>query len=236
MIVYITTNTINGKKYIGKDEKNDSSYLGSGLALNNAIKKYGRKNFCKEILCYARDKKDLNELEIYYIDYYNAQKSTLFYNIAKGGTGGDILLENQNNIPIYEINPSNFDIIEKYISGKEAAKKNNLPYRELMAVVEGKNRLVRGRLFLRVSDYNKDKLINSYLPSNVKNIYKSHISGKVFFKAKELWESEFKDRYTFNTFKIYMAKGFLPVDNTIRKNDSKERKYGFIKFNPIICE
>ena len=41
MIVYKTTNLINGKIYIGKDMKNNPNYLGSGTILRRAIKKYG---------------------------------------------------------------------------------------------------------------------------------------------------------------------------------------------------
>ena len=50
--VYETTNLINGKKYIGKhstDDLNDG-YLGSGKAIQQAIKKYGEKNFSRTIL------------------------------------------------------------------------------------------------------------------------------------------------------------------------------------------
>ena len=41
MIIYKTTNLINGKFYIGKDSKNDPNYLGSGKILKKAFKKYG---------------------------------------------------------------------------------------------------------------------------------------------------------------------------------------------------
>ena len=36
--IYKTTNTINGKIYIGKEKHNDKNYLGSGIILNHAIK------------------------------------------------------------------------------------------------------------------------------------------------------------------------------------------------------
>lgn len=88
MIVYITTNLINGRKYIGKDVTNRKYYLGSGKALKLAINKYGKHNFKKEILGTVNTKQELEELEIYYINYYNACNSELFYNIAKGGLGG----------------------------------------------------------------------------------------------------------------------------------------------------
>ena len=47
--VYITTNMINGKKYIGKRKYSTGweKYLGSGKYLKNALKKYGKYNFIK---------------------------------------------------------------------------------------------------------------------------------------------------------------------------------------------
>lgn len=52
--IYITTNHINGKKYIGQKnyDKNGrwKEYLGSGIILKQAIQKYGVDNFSKEII------------------------------------------------------------------------------------------------------------------------------------------------------------------------------------------
>lgn len=50
MVIYITTNLINGKQYIGKDARNNPKYLGSGTYLIKSIKKYGKENFKKEII------------------------------------------------------------------------------------------------------------------------------------------------------------------------------------------
>jgi hypothetical protein len=47
-IIYKTTNSINGKIYIGKAKFNDPNYLGSGILLAKAIKKYKRESFIKE--------------------------------------------------------------------------------------------------------------------------------------------------------------------------------------------
>jgi len=91
MVIYITTNLINGKKYIGKDEKNDSNYFGSGIHLTRSVKKYGKENFKKEIIEHCNTSEELNEKEIYWIDFYKACESEQFYNIAKGGDGGNII-------------------------------------------------------------------------------------------------------------------------------------------------
>jgi hypothetical protein len=45
--IYKTTNTVNGKIYIGKEKHNDNNYIGSGRILNNAVKKYGKEVFVK---------------------------------------------------------------------------------------------------------------------------------------------------------------------------------------------
>ena len=89
MIIYKTTNIINDKIYIGKDEKNDSRYLGSGKILKAAIKKYGRLNFVKEILEKCNNREELCEREKYWIQLYNSQNTQFGYNIAMGGLGGD---------------------------------------------------------------------------------------------------------------------------------------------------
>ena len=47
MIIYKTTNTINGKIYIGQDKNNNPSYYGSGKILQKAIKKYGKESYPK---------------------------------------------------------------------------------------------------------------------------------------------------------------------------------------------
>lgn len=87
MIVYKTTNKLNGKIYIGKDAKNDPNYLGSGILLKQAIKKHGRNNFQKEILEYCtRD--TIDDRERYWIEITQAQE--IGYNLADGGQGGDL--------------------------------------------------------------------------------------------------------------------------------------------------
>jgi len=83
MIVYKTINLINNKFYIGQDSKNNPNYLGSGLLLKKAINKYGKENFRKEILEYCQSKQELNEAEVWWIDYLKAKE--LGYNIRNGG-------------------------------------------------------------------------------------------------------------------------------------------------------
>lgn len=55
--IYITTNKINNKKYIGKKKMkiNAMTYLGSGKRLLKVIGKYGIENFERDIIDHAVD-------------------------------------------------------------------------------------------------------------------------------------------------------------------------------------
>lgn len=88
--IYLTTNLVNGKKYLGQHKlsKQYDYYLGSGKILQEAIKKYGRENFSKTTLATCETKEEANELEKQYIKKYNAVNNEEFYNLACGGDGG----------------------------------------------------------------------------------------------------------------------------------------------------
>jgi len=93
MIIYITENLINGKKYIGQSIHNDPKYLGSGKYFKRSVKKYGRKNFKKTILEFCTTTDELNGREIYWISYYDAANSKDYYNIHLGGNSGKMNAE-----------------------------------------------------------------------------------------------------------------------------------------------
>lgn len=85
--IYKTTNLLSGKVYIGqKQGEFCSKYLGSGIYVLRAIKKYGKLNFRVVQIASAEDKSELNVLEIHYIRKY--KKTHRSYNISPGGTGG----------------------------------------------------------------------------------------------------------------------------------------------------
>ena len=96
MIIYKITNLINGKWYIGQDSKNNPKYYGSGVFLKKAIKKYGKKNFTKDILEFCDNLDSLNKAEIKWIKNYNAVKSEKSYNLAEGGKKGPVMFGSDN--------------------------------------------------------------------------------------------------------------------------------------------
>ncbi|OHW63069.1 GIY-YIG catalytic domain protein [Andreesenia angusta] len=91
--IYITTNLIDGKKYIGQRKLSSGweYYLGSGKLIKRAIKKYGKENFKRDIIEYGASQEELNYLEIKWIEKYNAVNEDTFYNLADGGKSGNKL-------------------------------------------------------------------------------------------------------------------------------------------------
>lgn len=88
--IYKTTNLCNGKYYIGQHRTNNvnDDYLGSGIILKDAIKKYGKNNFKKEVLFIFNNEYDMNEKEIELIDEILKNKDSNCYNCGVGGRGG----------------------------------------------------------------------------------------------------------------------------------------------------
>lgn len=97
MIIYKLTNKINNKIYIGQTIQSfddrmrghlyDAMYRKntSDSRLANAIRKYGFDNFEKEIIDQAETIEELNYLEEYYIEKFNACDRDIGYNIKYGG-------------------------------------------------------------------------------------------------------------------------------------------------------
>ena len=86
-IIYMITNLVNGKIYIGKDSRNRKNYFGSGKAIQNSISKYGIENFKKEIIDEANSLDELNEKESYWISFYKSYDPLVGYNRSLGGEG-----------------------------------------------------------------------------------------------------------------------------------------------------
>lgn len=80
MVIYMTINKITKEKYIGKDIQNNPNYLGSGINIKKAIKKYGKNNFEKIILEECSNKEELWKQEEYWLKKFNAENSSHFYN------------------------------------------------------------------------------------------------------------------------------------------------------------
>ncbi|AKU44804.1 homing endonuclease [Klebsiella phage Miro] len=92
-IIYKITNTINNKIYVGAHSTEDinDSYMGSGIAIKKAQKKYGMKHFIKEILHVFDTREEMyeKEREIVDIEFINRPDT---YNAGIGGKGAPMAL------------------------------------------------------------------------------------------------------------------------------------------------
>ena len=104
MYIYKIINKINGRWYIGKHNGQDPNYMGSGKLLKQAYAKYGKENFEKIILEICSTEQELNQREQHWIAESGALTDNLSYNLAEGGTGGDL----SKFIPYDKIDYSNY--------------------------------------------------------------------------------------------------------------------------------
>jgi cyclophilin family peptidyl-prolyl cis-trans isomerase len=93
--LYKTTNLINDKYYYGIHSTNniDDGYIGSGSYLRNAIHKYGKDNFKREIIKYFDSREELVQGEIDLITE-ELVKNKYCMNIKLGGDKGSLGMVN----------------------------------------------------------------------------------------------------------------------------------------------
>lgn len=89
--VYVITNLINNKKYLGVKEKPefDETYYGSGKVIKNAVSKYGKENFSVVVYKWCQSKEELYSEEKRLSILWNVVKDKNWYNCMVGGHGGN---------------------------------------------------------------------------------------------------------------------------------------------------
>ena len=110
MIVYLATNLINGKKYVGyttkgldhrikghirkSKNKRDKHYF---YLFQSALRKYGANNFKWDTLHYCETIDEVTKMEIHFIKELNTI-SPNGYNLTEGGNGGVLSQETKDKI------------------------------------------------------------------------------------------------------------------------------------------
>ena len=93
--IYLVTNTLNGKKYVGQTITKYSK-LGHGHAVRDAYKKYGRKNFTYEIIASGIScEMFLDYAEKFWINTLNTVVPN-GYNLETGGRWGKVSSHKSN--------------------------------------------------------------------------------------------------------------------------------------------
>lgn len=172
--VYITTNLVNSKKYIGVclnvNKYKADSYLGSGKLLKLSILKHGRHNFRKEIIKYFDDEKSARQFERELIFETNAVDSAEYYNLAPGGFGGAAkghMVSNETREKLRKINNGKkmsveaVDKMRKALSGRkqklESIERRRIGIQKAWQNMSETTRKSRGE---KIGIKHKGKLIN----------------------------------------------------------------------------
>lgn len=173
--IYCIENKINNKKYIGKTirdykerwrhHKNHlSKNTHNNKYLQRSWNKYGKNNFSFYIIDKCK-KEDVNQKEIFWIDYFSTRKEG--YNITKGGKG---------------------------TSGWKASEKTREKHRKLMLNISDttRNKLKqkaignKNALGVRFTKERKERIKNALLYKKKKNS-SSKFFGVSFNKRTEKW-------------------------------------------------
>jgi group I intron endonuclease len=210
--IYITTNLVNGKQYIGLHSKNDDLYFGSGTLLLKAVKKYGKNNFKKEILEETDDIFKANKLERYYIKEYNAVEDDTFYNLSHGGE----LISGRKHS----------DITIKKISETKKKSYENNPSLRYKAGNGGRDKPML------------EKTRKALLKANTGRIISDDTRNKMKISAKKRYDTggiEYPNLINIKTGKI--VEGGVNITRLARKlNINKGNLQGVIKGRRKTCE
>lgn len=179
--IYCIERIKTGKKYIGQHIGYiDDNYWGSGVAIKQAIKKYGKDEFKKYVLEYCSIE-DLNEREIYWIKFYNTFLGE-GYNKDDGGKSNSGFWANLDEISKKEIQqkrlnnrPDNFHQIMKEVHRTRDNKSIGDKLRGRKCSPQTIEKMRKSALNRKRSQETKDKISKSKLgktltPEQCKNI------------------------------------------------------------------
>ena len=174
--VYEITNNINGRKYIGKHSTNDMNdgYMGSGIAIKQAIKKYGSKNFSKKIIKSFETSEEAFKFEKEIIEQLDCVNNYKYYNMSDGGIGGVGTLSGKTELEKVEI----YNRMKNTLKGKMAGEKN--PMYGKVSAMKGKKHTKEARE--KMSKALKGK---PFSKEHRKNISKSRIGMKLSEETKK---------------------------------------------------
>ena len=156
--IYLTTNLINNKKYVGQHRSEifePNKYLGSGKLLQKAIDKYGKENFRCELLEECSSDSELNEKEVYWISKLNSVQDDNYYNLCKGGLGHTCEPWNKGKRGVQEVTSKMLESLEY---GRHLPASDNL-----------KEKLRQIRTGCEVSDKTRQKLRDAQTGKKMSN-------------------------------------------------------------------
>lgn len=140
-VVYLLKNTISGKVYVGQTTARIESYihyclnkkvLNNNRLLDRAIKKYGPDCWIYEILAVARDRKELDDLEIALIAKLSSRDPSIGYNITRGGERGPGWKKGKDN-PVHTFTSEILKKIGRSVSKATKGKPKSEAHKKAMS-------------------------------------------------------------------------------------------------------
>ena len=144
--IYLITNTINGKVYIGQTKMSVNRRFGmhcrsDEIVIGKAIKKYGKENFKVEIIGTANSLEELDNLEISLIAQY--KEFYILYNVSLGGNGHKVVSE-ETKKKISESHkgkkksPEHVEKVRQFHIGRKLTLEQTIRVRQLRTEKNGK--------------------------------------------------------------------------------------------------
>lgn len=177
--MYKITNKVNGKFYIGihKTSDLDDGYMGSGVILKKAIKKYGIENFEKTILEYFDSAELMYEKEKQIVDQEFLQREDV-YNVMRGGHGGfDYLISSGKH---YNGGPQSLEAREKI---SNSLKEYSISSDGLKRYASHSNEMTRSNPMFSIEA--KEKVSNALKQHMKTEDHKNAISKSLLGKSKK---------------------------------------------------
>lgn len=134
---------INNKIYVGQNKNDNPNYYGSGKLIKRAIKKYGKDNFKKEILCECNSLEELNKMEKFWISKLNSTDDRIGYNLESGGS--DSFFNKKRKSGDYTFTEEHKKNIRNGIKGIPKSKKHRENISKNHHDVSGKNNPMYGK-------------------------------------------------------------------------------------------
>lgn len=155
--VYMHTNKLNGKKYIGITKQNperrwqnghgyDNTYFG------NAIHKYGWDGFFHEVLIYGLTEEEACSWEIALIAMHNTNQREYGYNISEGGETCDCCSvkygeDHPNHKRVKMIDPKTGEVVRIFGAQSEAARKLEISRKGITKNCQGISATYKGYIW-----------------------------------------------------------------------------------------